>query len=87
MPCTGKHTGWQAVVKDQTHKWSLMIGNNVKAIAAGRPVLVVFFEDIKADPAPQLAKILQFLEVPSSPDIINATLMVLTFTILCMNHS
>ena len=51
MPCIGKHKGWQAVVKDQTHKWSLMIGNNVKAIAAGRPVLVVFF-GYKGGPSP-----------------------------------
>ena len=54
-----------------------MIANHVKAHEAGRPVLVVFFEDLKVDPAPQLARMLQFLEMPSSPDIINATLMVL----------
>ena len=53
-----------------------MIGNNVKAIAAGRPVLVVFYEDLKVDPAQQLFRILQFLEVPASLDAIDSTLKV-----------
>ena len=80
LPCmTGKQTGWQTLVKYLTHKWRLMIGSNIRALAAGRPVLVVFFEDLKADPAPQLVRMLQFLEMPSSPDIINATLTVFTF--------
>ena len=54
----------------------MMISSNLKAMAAGRAVLVVFFEDLKVDPAPQLARMLEFLEVPSSPDTINTTLMV-----------
>lgn len=76
----GKQVGWQALVKYQTHKWRMMISSNLKAMAAGRPVLVVFFEDVKVDPAPQLARMLQFLEVPSSANTITATLMVPIFT-------
>lgn len=57
------------------------MGSNLKA-PAHRPVLVVFFEDLKADPAPQLARMLEFLEVPSSPEIINATVMVCN----CSSH-
>ena len=75
-PYAGNHSGWQALVPEKTHKWNKMIRNNVKAIAAGRPVLVVFYEDLKADPAPQLSRILQFLEVPALPDTINSTLKV-----------
>lgn len=55
------------------------MGSNLKA-PAHRPVLVVFFEDLKADPAPQLARMLEFLEVPSSPEIINATVMVCNYS-------
>lgn len=58
------------------------MGNNLKAHAQ-RPVLVVFFEELKADPAPQLARMLEFLEVPSSPEIINATVMVCTIVFMC----
>ena len=75
-PYAGNDSGWQALVKDKTHKWNRMIGNNIKAIAAGRPVLVVFYEDLKVNPAPQLSRILQFLEVPASPDTITSTLKV-----------
>ena len=75
-PYAGDHGGWQALVKAMTYRWSRMIGNNVKAIAAGRPVLVVFYEDLKGDPVPQLSRILQFLELPASPEAINSTLKV-----------
>ena len=61
-----------------------MIGNNVKAIAAGGPVLVVFYEDLKVDPVPQLARILQFLEVSPSPDTIDSTLKVTHLHIIWM---
>lgn len=74
-------------MKYQTHKWHLMIGSNLKA-HAGKPVLVVFFEDLKEAPAPQLARMLEFLEMPSSPDIISATLTVytlLTFVYLTLS--
>lgn len=59
-----------------------MIGNNLK-VPPHRPVLVVFFEELKADPAPQLARMLEFLEVPTSPKMINATVMVCTIVYMC----
>ena len=83
---SGEQAGWQALVKYQTHKWRLMIGSNMRAHAAGRPVLVVFFEDLKNAPAPQLARMLEFLGMPSSPDIINITVTVhasLTCILIC----
>jgi hypothetical protein len=82
----GENKDWHTLVKHQTHRWSRMIANHVKAHEAGRPVLVVFFEDLKVDPAPQLARMLQFLEMPSSPDIINATLMN-DYTTYYRNHT
>lgn len=63
------------MVKYLTHKWKIMIGSNLKA-RANRPVLVVFFEDLKVNPAPQLTRMLEFLEVSLSPATINATVMV-----------
>ena len=65
-------------MKYQTHKWRIMLGSNLRAQAAGRPVLIVFFEDLKAGPAPQLARMMDFLELPLSPAAINATIMVIT---------
>ena len=62
-----------------THKWRLILGNNLRAQAAGRPVLSVFFEDIKTDPAPQISRMMEFLELPVTPAIINATVTVITF--------
>ena len=78
----GMQPGWQSLVKYQSHKWRLMIGSNVRARAVGRPILLVFFEELKQSPATELTRMLEFLEVPSSPDIINNTVMVHTLNIV-----
>ena len=83
MYTAGTQPDWQALVKYQTHKWRLMIRSTLVA-RAGRPVLPIFFEDLKLDPAPQLVKMLDFLEMPSSPDLINATLQVWPTGIGCV---
>ena len=74
----GRQAGWQTLVKYQTHKWRLMLGSNLRARTAGRPVLPVFFEDIKKDPTFQLSKMMEFLEFPVPLTTINATVMVRT---------
>ena len=76
LPSPGKFAGWQVMVKYLTHKWRLMLGCNLKALAAGKPVLPVFFEEVKKDPAPQLERMMEFLELPVSPAVVNATVMV-----------
>ena len=73
---TGNQLGWQSLVKYLTHKWKLMISSNMRASLSSRSVLVVFFEEIKKDPALQLAKMMEFLEVSVSPTAINTAIMV-----------
>ena len=73
----GNQGGWQTLVKYQSHKWRMMLGSNMRAQAAGWPVLPVFFEDIKTDAATQLTRMMEFLDLHVTPDIINATVMVM----------
>lgn len=75
--CIGTQPGWHSLVKYQTHKWRIMIGSNIRAVAAGRPVLIVFFEELKQNPASELTRMLEFLEVAWTPALINTTVTVL----------
>ena len=72
----GSNRAWGSLIRIHTHKWKLMIDNNMRASLSGRSVLVVFFEEIKKDPALQLAKMMEFLEVSVSPTAINTAIMV-----------
>ena len=76
MCVVGEQAAWQAQVRYQVHKWKIMIGSNMGSHSAGRPVLIVFFEELKMNPAPQLARMIEFLELPISPAAISVTVMV-----------
>ena len=71
----GDNPGWQNLVKSNSNKWQLMIQSNL-VDNAERPVLVVFYEDLKQDLEFQIRRMLEFLDLPLSKEKLNATLQV-----------
>ena len=63
------------MVKRHSIKWQLMIQSNL-VDNTERPVLVVFYEDLKQDLELQIRRMLEFLDLPLSMEELNTTLQV-----------
>ena len=65
MCLSGEHEGWDRFVTAQTMEWVKMLYSYL-VLNHHNPVLTVRYEDLLADPAQQVWRILNFLEMPMS---------------------
>lgn len=72
-PHAGSQPGWDRNVRYLTTKWRLMVSSNLVRKET-RPILVVFYEDLKRDMATDLKRMLDFLEHPYTPAQLNTTM-------------
>ena len=61
--CTGNNVGWNETVYLQAEKWKRMIEHYIINNRV-QPILVVKYEDLKADPVTQVKRMLAFLRYP-----------------------